>query len=1019
MIVAKYKFNPSTYADLLPEFDYGYSYTKSDTTNSDGTITRTINSDSLPTVMRFGERVNASNKSRSLLEILSMNTSNITDMSYMFRYCENLTSVICDWNTSQATTMSHMFANCSNLLQLDVSNWNTSKTNQMQYIFGMCISLSSLNVSNWDTSQVTNMEGVFNNCSSLTSLDVSNWNTSNVTTMVSLFRMCSSLTSLDLNNWNTSKVTDLTNTFKECKALTQLDINNWDTSKVTNMTETFKTCSSLTSLDLGNWNTSNVTQMSTTFRECKVLTQLNISNWDVSKLNNTYAMFHSCSSLTSLDLSNWNTVKLDNSQYMFGGCSSLKTLDISNWNTDKISNMTYMFQDARSLYKVNLKYANNSTVSKIHENLPDRTDTTKGYILASVDLISNKNWHRIKSSHNNFYLPQPLRKVGDVKDRLYWDENKGHYCIEQHITSTLEVLGTPNIIDLPYLNQKLTFDSYNPSTTIDIPNRPLKASKTYLDSPIARYRYTGLQPSTQYNVQFDCKGDSGIKVNLGGTEVTFTPTSNWTRKNLPITTPSELVNDKLSISNVGITSNNKVDNVMLFTEVIAQEPDYIDSIQSIGELQDNGTYKIDIITHNGVKNLVNTNPNNWIEKDSDSVIVKSSIKTEKGKAYTVFNSMGQWVAIYESDLDGNQYNLIKQDNIGNWSFIATSEYIKVSLWGISHISDKLSQPHNMNVRIFEGYNDYGYNEYEERKLSTQSIYLPQPLRKRGNAKDKFYWDDDKGHYCIEKNVAKVIFDGSDDEGWMKNAFTSDTDARNCYCATGVKVYPTYSMSSSDVLFDKLTWRNANSWGDTSSYIEDEFLISDNKFYVFKSSIKTLDEFKQWISQNPITLIHPLETPNIIDLPEMNKKLSYDTYLPDTSIKVTNLPLQPYGLQLEDDTVRYKFTIEPSTLYTIQFNCLAKSTTNLTLDLGGTRKTVDPIIGVNHVQITTPSVLVSDRLFLIGTGIVIKEVIVNKGNMNQYPKYFDGEQSVGELQEDGSYIIRISTDNYTNLWEGDL
>ena len=40
-------------------------------------------------------------------------------------------------------------------------------------------------------------------------------------------------------------------------------------------------------------------------------------------------------------------------------------------------------------------------------------------------------------------------------------------------------------------------------------------------------------------------------------------------------------------------------------------------------------------------------------------------------------------------------------------------------------------------------------------------------------------------------------------------------------------------------------------------------------------------------------------------------------------------------------------------------------------------------------------------------------------MNQYTKYFDGEQGVGELQDDGSYIIRISTDNYTNLWEGDL
>ena len=289
--------------------------------------------------------------------------------------------------------------------------------------------------------------------------------------------------------------------------------------------------------------------------------------------------------------------------------------------------------------------------------------------------------------------------------------------------------------------------------------------------------------------------------------------------------------------------------------------------------------------------------------------------------YTVFNSTGQWVAVYESDLDGNQYNLIKQDNIGNWSFIATSEYIKVSLWDISHISDKLSQPHNMKVRIFEGYNDYGYNGYEERKLSTHSIYLPTPLRKKGNAKDKLYWDDDKGHYCIEKNI-------NDD-------------------------------------------------------------------------------------------LQVLETPNIIDLTEMNHKFSFDTYLPNTYVDVTNLPLQPYKLQLEDDTVRYKSTIEPSTLYTIQFNCLAKSTTRLTLDLGGSRVTVDPIIGVNHVQITTPSELTSDRLFLIGTGIIVNEVIVNKGDMNQYTKYFDGEQSVGELQEDGSYIIRISTDNYTGLWEGDL
>ena len=597
MIVAKYKFNPSTYSDYLPVFNSGFSYTKSDVNNGDGTITRTIESNSLPTSMRFGETTSATDRSNSLLEILDMNTSNLTSMVNMFGYCKNLTSIVCNWNTSE----------------------------------------------------VTDIREAFYNCSSLTTLNVNDWNTSNVTDMNSMFLGCSKLTSLDLNSWDTSQVTNMQGMFYNCKTLTSLNVRNWNTSKVTNMYYMFNGCSSLTSLDLSIWDTSQVTNMEN--------------------------MFYDCSSLTSLDISNWNISNVTNSYGIFDGCSLLR--------------------------KVNLKYSNQSTVSKIHDNLPDRSSTTEGYILSLVDLTSDKNWEVLKFSHNEVYLPQPLHKVGDVKDRLYWDENKGHYCIEQNLT-------------------------------------------------------------------------------------------------------------------------------------------------------------------------------------------------------------------------------------------------------------------------------------------------------------------------------KTVFDGSDDEDWKEHYVNGNEDkSKYCYYPRNIPVYPKFATTDNVVLCDKLTWRHAHNWGTPGVPIEDEFLINANEFCVFKSSISTVSEFKEWISQNPITLIHPLETPNIIDLTEMNKKITFDTYLPNTSVDVTNLPLQPYKLLLENDKVRYKFTIEPSTLYTIQFNCLAKSTTNLTLDLGGTRLTVDPIIGVNHVQITTPSILASDRLSLIGTGIIINEVIVNKGNMNQYTKYFDGEQSVGELQEDGSYIIRISTDNYTGLWEGDL
>lgn len=526
MIIAKYKFNPSTYSNLLPEFNSAFTnYTTSDVNNGDGTITRTIESNSLPTRIKFGYREDTTNtkiEASSLLELIELNTDNVNTTRDMFRYCTNLVSV-------------------------NTSNWNFSGVTDTRSMFGYCSKLISLDISNWDTSKVTNMSATFDNCTSLTSLDLSNWNTSKVTGMSYMFNKCSSLTSL-----NTS---------------------NWDTSKVTDMNSMFNSCSSLTSLDLSNWDISNIVDMS----------------W----------MFSDCYSLTSLDLSRLNTSNITNMEGLFWGCTSLTSLDVSNWNTSKVTNMNSMFQNCPSLRKVNLKYANESTISKIHENLPNRANTTKGYILSPISLTLDKNWEIIKTNYKEFFLPQPLRKVGDIKDRFYWDEDKGHYCIEQNITSTLEVLGTSNIIDLPHLNKKFTFDSYAPSSSIDIPNISLKPSKVYLDAPIARYRCKILKPSTQYNIQFDCKGDSGIKVNLGGTEVTFTPTSEWSRKNLTITTPSELVNDKLSISNVGITSNNKVDNVMLFSEVIAQEPDYIDGIQSIGEFIESDTvkYKIEIETY--------------------------------------------------------------------------------------------------------------------------------------------------------------------------------------------------------------------------------------------------------------------------------------------------------------------------------------------------------------------------------------------------------------------------------------
>lgn len=108
------------------------------------------------------------------------NTSNVTQMEYMFNGCSNLTSLdLSRFNTSNVTTMEQMFRGCSSLTSLDLSNFNTSKVVRIIGIFYGCTNLKTLNLSNWDLSKITNTQNngmypMFNNCTNLTNLTFGN-----------------------------------------------------------------------------------------------------------------------------------------------------------------------------------------------------------------------------------------------------------------------------------------------------------------------------------------------------------------------------------------------------------------------------------------------------------------------------------------------------------------------------------------------------------------------------------------------------------------------------------------------------------------------------------------------------------------------------------------------------------------------------------------------------------------------------------------------------------------------------
>ena len=249
--------------------------------------------------------------------------ANESMIGYFYNFWGMTSIDLSSLDTSEVTNMSEMFQSCSRLTSLDVSKFDTSKVTYMDMMFYGCSSLTSLDVSKFDTSNVTNMYEMFSSCSSLTSLDVSKFDTSNVTNMYEMFYDCGSLTSLDLSNFDTSEVTNMSYMFYSCSSLTSLDVSKFDTSNVTNMAEMFYDCGSLTSLDVRNFDTSNVKYMNSMFSGCSSLTSLDLRNFDISKVTSMREMFENCSKLTQITVSNkWVIGSSTNVSLMFSNCGT-------------------------------------------------------------------------------------------------------------------------------------------------------------------------------------------------------------------------------------------------------------------------------------------------------------------------------------------------------------------------------------------------------------------------------------------------------------------------------------------------------------------------------------------------------------------------------------------------------------------------------------------------------------------------------------------------------------------------
>ncbi len=203
--------------------------------------------------------------------ILSAEVSikHITDLSYMFFDCKNMTSIdLSKLETSDVTDMSGMFTTCSSLTNIDVSNFNTNNVTNMSNMFRCCIKLENIDVSKFNTGNVTDMQGMFYQCWKLGNIDVSKFNTGNVRNMCQMFYQCMELESIDISGFNTSKVENISYIFADCNKLKNIDLNSFDTGQVTDVSSMLNGCTNLEELDLSNFDLRSVEKAENMFANC-------------------------------------------------------------------------------------------------------------------------------------------------------------------------------------------------------------------------------------------------------------------------------------------------------------------------------------------------------------------------------------------------------------------------------------------------------------------------------------------------------------------------------------------------------------------------------------------------------------------------------------------------------------------------------------------------------------------------------------------------------------------------------
>ena len=325
-----------------------------------------------------------------------------------------------------------------------------------------------------------------------------------------------------------------------------------------------------------------------------------------------------------------------------------------------------------------------------------------------------------------------------------------------------------------------------------------------------------------------------------------------------------------------LTINNTIDGAIQDIEIKGntfQDPDNLADIKSVGELQEDGTYKMSILScgknlFDGKIEIGTLLDNGELRQDSNARRSCNYISVKPNMSVSCYNSGNSYLVYIEYDNNYNTLGSVAIPPRQSKTFLCKGRYLKFRYEGTDFTT----------LQLEEGTVATSYEPYQGNKCD---ILLPCQLEKVGDVADRIICKD--GVWGVEKSVKTIKFTGNEE-------YTTDYPNSTYFSIKCKNLFNIVDINNDTVcIINSDKYLNRTGWTE-SSFSEGNDCIFNTVntsgyfqlTFIRQSGFDSLSSCVNYVKNNNFEVKVQLVTPQFIPLPR-NTQIALNSFFGTTHV----------------------------------------------------------------------------------------------------------------------------------------